>query len=199
MYVGDLPVKENETKEIIIDKEGKDYMKHAAKICRKLKCCHISFLPEASIWMRRAQVYCSIIQFHKGKIRNKGNLKWAARRCTILNLFGFSMSEILTRLEGCKSECKFYQENSKQFRAAHFNKQLHLAQKRGDNKAAEKITTIIAWEKQRSFWRQLNFIMGKQCTKIVTLLQVPQPSGLVTEPNTKDKIKDSIFSEALNK
>ncbi len=41
--------------------------------------------------------------------------------------------------------------------------------------------------------------MRKQCTRSVTSLQVPQPSGLITEPNTKDKVKDTIFSEVHNK
>ncbi len=74
-YVGDLPVKEKEKKVSIIDKEGKDNMKHVANICRKLKCCYIPFSPEASIRIRRAQVYYSIIKFHKEKIWNKSNLK----------------------------------------------------------------------------------------------------------------------------
>ena len=34
-------------KVIIIDKEGKAYMRHTKKVCRKLKCCRIPFSPEA--------------------------------------------------------------------------------------------------------------------------------------------------------
>jgi hypothetical protein len=34
---------------IIIDKEGKAYMRQAEKICRKIKCCRIPFSPEAAI------------------------------------------------------------------------------------------------------------------------------------------------------
>jgi hypothetical protein len=37
---------------IIIDEEGKAYMQHAEKICRKLKSCRIPFSPEAAIWIR---------------------------------------------------------------------------------------------------------------------------------------------------
>ncbi len=37
---------------IIIDEEGKAYMCRAKKTCRKIKCCHIPFSPEASIWIR---------------------------------------------------------------------------------------------------------------------------------------------------
>jgi hypothetical protein len=60
---------------IAIDKEGKAYMRRAKKICRKIKCCQMPFSPEAAIWIRRVQVYSSILCYHKGKIKNRGNLK----------------------------------------------------------------------------------------------------------------------------
>jgi hypothetical protein len=64
---------------IKINKEGKAYMRRAKKICRKIKCCRIPFLPEAAIWIRRVQVYSSILCYHKGRIKNCGNLKRVAR------------------------------------------------------------------------------------------------------------------------
>jgi hypothetical protein len=82
-------------------------MRHAEKVCRKIKNCHIPYLPEAAIWIRRAQVYYLIICWHKGKIRNKGNLKRAARRCNIHNPLGMSLAEVLLRVKECKRECKF--------------------------------------------------------------------------------------------
>ncbi len=84
-----------------IVKEGQDYMIHAEKMCRKIKCCRIPYSPEASIWIRRAQVYYSIIRWHKGQIRNRGNLKRAARRCNIQNPMGLSMAEVLLRVDEC--------------------------------------------------------------------------------------------------
>jgi hypothetical protein len=65
----------NKKTEVInnIDREGRDYMRHAEKLCRKIKCCRIPYSPKAAIWIRRAQVYYSIIRWHKGKIQNKGN------------------------------------------------------------------------------------------------------------------------------
>jgi hypothetical protein len=49
-----------------INQKGRDYMIHMEKTCRKIKSCCIPYSPEASIWIRRAQVYSSIIQWHKG-------------------------------------------------------------------------------------------------------------------------------------
>lgn len=37
-----------------VDDEAKQYMIHAEKLCRKIKCGQIPFLPEASLWIKRA-------------------------------------------------------------------------------------------------------------------------------------------------
>jgi hypothetical protein len=60
---------ERAMKLIIIDEEGKAYMWQAEKICRTIKCCHIPFSPEASHWIRRVQVYHSLLRYHKGKTK----------------------------------------------------------------------------------------------------------------------------------
>jgi hypothetical protein len=43
-------------KVIIIDEEGKAYMSHVEKVCRKLKCCCIPFSPKAALWIQRVQI-----------------------------------------------------------------------------------------------------------------------------------------------
>jgi hypothetical protein len=56
VHVSNLMQQEKTMRVGSIDKAGKEYMKHAEKVCRKIKCCRIPFSPEASIWIRRAQV-----------------------------------------------------------------------------------------------------------------------------------------------
>ncbi len=170
-------------------------MMHAEKACRKIKSCHIPYSPEASIWIRRAQVYYSIIQWHKGQIWNKGNLNRAARRCNIQNPMGMSMAGVLLRVKECKQECKFYQENEKWFQAKHLNKRMRLAQECNDEEAFKKIGEIIQKERQRSFWRQLNYVTGKKHTRSATSVQVEEQSGLVLESTTKETAEDAIFRE----
>jgi hypothetical protein len=64
---------------VSIDKEGKAYMQCAKKTCRKIESCQIPFSPDAAIWIRRVQVYYSLLHDQKGKIRNRGNLKRATQ------------------------------------------------------------------------------------------------------------------------
>ena len=66
-----------------LDAEMRQYMCAAEKKCRRIKSGRIHFCPKASKWIRRAQVYRSLLRFHAGKIRNLGNLNQAARRCGI--------------------------------------------------------------------------------------------------------------------
>jgi hypothetical protein len=66
-----------------LDDEFGDYTRHAEKKCQKIKSGRIPFLPEASLWICRTQVYRSLLKYHAGWIRNQGNLKRMVRRCNI--------------------------------------------------------------------------------------------------------------------
>jgi hypothetical protein len=51
-HTGGYSAEEKAQRVIIINEEGKAYMRRAEKICRKIKCCHIPFSPEALIWIQ---------------------------------------------------------------------------------------------------------------------------------------------------
>jgi hypothetical protein len=59
----------------------------------------------------------------------------------------------------------------------------------------EEIAAIIQRERQRAFWRRLNYVTGKKWTRSATSIQVPEPSGLVTELTTQEPVEDAIFSK----
>ncbi len=108
IYTEKFSDKERARRVIIINEKGKAYMRRAEKICRKIKCCRIPFSPEAAMWILCIQVYYSLLRYHKGKIKNHGNLKRAARRCNIPGPLQLLIQEITHRLEACKKECTFY-------------------------------------------------------------------------------------------
>lgn len=58
-----------------IDVGSSQYKRNAEKKCRKIKSGRIPFSPEASIWIRRRQVYESLLWYKQGKIRNRSNLR----------------------------------------------------------------------------------------------------------------------------
>ncbi len=142
-HTGQYSDKERARKVIIIDKEGKAYMRRAEKICRKIKCCRIPFLPEAAIWIRRVQVYYSLLRYHKGKIKNPGNLKQVARRCNIPRPLELLVQEIVQRLEACRRECSSYQEHGKHFHRKHLERRKKIAEEHADEESFNRISAII--------------------------------------------------------
>ncbi len=144
------------------------------------------------------QVYYSLLRYHKGRVKNRGNLKRAARRCNIPNPLSLSVLEIYERLKECKKECLFFQEHGKQFQRKHLNTCLQIAQEEEDKEAFNKISGVIQQEQQRNFWRRLNFCTGKKKTRSATLIQVEGKGGAITEHTTRKPVEQTIFSEIHN-
>ena len=70
-----------------VDGERMQFMKHAAKKCRKLKSGCICYSHESVIWITREHIYKSLVGYHLGRNKNRGNLKRAARKQGIKNPF----------------------------------------------------------------------------------------------------------------
>jgi hypothetical protein len=173
-------------------------MRKAEKICRKIKCCRIAFSPEAAIWIRRVQVYSSLLRYHKGRIKNCGNMKCAARRCNIDNLLSLSIQEILLQLETCKKKCLFYKEHGKRFRRKHLEERKRIAHGEEDQEAFKNISAIIQREQRQDFWRGLNYVTGKKKTRSATNIQVKGQGGAIVERITHDTVEQTISSPICN-
>ncbi len=174
-------------------------MRRAEKIYRKIKCCQIPFSLEAAIWIRRVQVYNSILLYHKGKINNHGNLKRAARQCNITDPLLMPIKVTVLCLEACKKECIFYQEHGKRFQRKHLEERKRAAQENNDKEAFANISAIIRQEHQQDFWRQLNYVTGKKKTQSATNIQVECQGGAIVERTTQDTVEQTIFSEIHDK
>jgi hypothetical protein len=137
----------DDSKEVIsaklnqLDLEEEQYMKHAKKKCCRIELGCIPFSPEASLWIRQCQVYRSLLRWHAGKIRNRGNLKHTAQRCQI-DVF-LMVEELKFRLEIYKQKCNYFQKHEKRHREQNLSQCLEEAKDRADDKAEQKILAII--------------------------------------------------------
>ena len=113
-----------------LDEEMRQYMHAAEKKCRRIKSGRIPFSPEASKWIRRAQVYRSLLRLHAGKIRNRGNLKRAARRCGVEHPMNMSLTEIRSRLKVCKDKCNYFKKHGHRHRRRHLKSRLEKAKEK---------------------------------------------------------------------
>jgi hypothetical protein len=91
-----------------LDPESKQLMANAEKKCRRIKYRRIPFSPEAAIWIRPCQVCRSLLRYHMGKIRNRGNLKRMARRCGIINCLSILIEELLQCAKVCVNQCNYF-------------------------------------------------------------------------------------------
>ena len=178
-----------------IDKQSKELMLNAEKKCRRIKSGRIPFSPEAALWIRRSQVYRSLIRYHDGLIRNRSNLKRTARRCGIERCFELSIEDILFRLKACTQKCDYYRRNGKHYRRKHLNDCLARARDKDDSDKEREILAVIQREKDRSFWRRINYVMGKARNGSVRRVLVENDAeGTLTEFVTKEAVEEAIFN-----
>ncbi|KAL7524818.1 hypothetical protein ACHAXR_000726, partial [Thalassiosira sp. AJA248-18] len=178
-----------------IDEETCQYMRHAEKKCRRIKSGRIPFSPDSVVWIRRGQVYRSLLRYHAGKIRNRGNLRRSARRCGIANPLGLSIKEIHERLKLCKEKCKYFRRHGHRYRRKHLNNRLQAAKLRGDEEAEAKILALLLREKNRSYWRRLNYSMAKSKGRSVRTVQTVDEDGAVTDHTTQATVQEAIWNE----
>ncbi len=160
-----------------LDDELGQYMCHAEKKCRKIKSGRIPFLPEASQWIRRTQVYRSLLKYHTGRIHNRGNLKRMERRCNIPNAVSLTIRKIEMRLKTCVIQCDYFRKHGKAYQRKHLYQCLDAAKEKEDEEAAKQILAIIQREKDRSFWHCLNYALEKPQGGACFKVQVDQGDG----------------------
>jgi hypothetical protein len=95
VHVSDIPQWEKKQQLDKIDAEGRNYMKNSEKRCWKIKAGRIPFSPKAAKLIWRVQVYKSLLKFVRCRGRNCGNLRWAAYRAGIENLYALTEADIL--------------------------------------------------------------------------------------------------------
>ena len=183
-----------------IDEQGRQFMRRAEKKCRKIRSGRIPFSPEAAIWIKRTQCYRSVLRWHAGKIKNRGNLRRTARRVGIRNPLGLSLLEVKARLEHCKEKCNYFRRHGKRYRKKHLEERLDEAKEREDEEAENRILAIIKREKDRSFWRRLNFALGRHVKgRSVREVKEEDESGNTKVCSTQEEVERAIWKEVHHK
>ncbi len=182
-----------------IDKESADYMRHAEKRCQKIKSGTIPFSPEAAIWIRRMQVYRSLLSNVRGKPGNKGNLRRSAHRAGIERPFSLTEVDIIARMQVCRQHCDYYRIHGREYRRRHLNNRLTLAREKEDSNLEQQLLGIIKRERERSFWRKLKYVMGRKTGGSVQAVQVEDKEGNTETFTSQEDIHEAIWSNIHRK
>ncbi len=126
-----------------LDKQSKDIMLNAEKKCCRIKSGQIPFSQEAALWIRRTQVYQSLLRYHHGLIQNQGNLKRTARQCGIPNCLLLLIEEVLLHLKACLKQCDHFRKHGKQYQKKHLHVCLMNARESEDEQQEKEILAII--------------------------------------------------------
>ena len=177
-----------------VDNEFKEYKKSAEKGCRKIKSGSIPFSPESEIWIRRLQVYTTLLARTKGRQVNRGNLIRSARRAGILAPFDLTEQEIRGRLRTCEEHCDYYREHGLPYRRRHLLHRAEVAREEGNEVGAKEILAMIARERQRDFWKSMKGAMQRQSGRSVQAVQVEQDDGEVLEHTNQAEIEEAIWT-----
>ncbi len=182
-----------------LDAELGRYMSYAEKKCQRIKSDRILFSPEAALWIRRTQVYRSLLHFYAGRIRNRGNLKRTACRCGIEAPFGLSIREIYLWLKTCTAQCDYYRKHGSYYRRKHLYSRLSAAREKEDEEAAGQILAIIQREKERKYWRRMNYALGKPRGGACFKVQVENADGTVEEYTGQGELEKAIWDNIHRK
>jgi hypothetical protein len=182
-----------------IDRELGQYMRHAEKKCRKIKSGRIPFSPEASVWIKRTQVYQSLLKYHEGRIRNRGNLKRLARQCGIVDAMSISQEEINVQLNVCIKQCDHFCKHGMSYRRKHLQRRLTAAREKEDDKAERQILSIIQQDQDKSFWQRINYVLGKPRGGSCFKVQVEQEDGTVKDHSSQEDLQNAIWTNIHRK
>ncbi len=163
-------------------------MHHAERKYQQIKSGRTPFSPEAALLLKQTQVYQSLLKYHAGRIKNRGNLKQATWRCGIEDAISISQGEIKARLRTCIKSCDHFQKHGQLYRQQHLQQHLAATKEKEDKEAEKQILAIIQQEKDRTFWRRINYILGKQSSGACFKVQVPQKDGGVIEHTSQQDL-----------
>jgi hypothetical protein len=182
-----------------IDLEAGQLMSNASRKCRKFKSGRICFCPELVLWIKMKQIYQSLLEHLRGRPKNRGNLKHAARKRQIRTPFQLSGQKIRSCLTICESQIAYFREFGERYRKKHLLNRVDAAQQAGSDKAARQILNIIAREKQRTFWRRLKFACGKKNGGSPSTVQVKGLNVEEIEYTTQEGVQSAIFENIHQK
>jgi hypothetical protein len=110
------------------------------------------------------------------------------------------VEDIKLHLTICKEKCNYFCKQGKCHCQQHLNHCLKAAQEREDKAAERQILALIKWEKDRAFWRRLNFALGKHIHgRSVREVQVEDGFGGVLDVDTEEGVQEAIFSKVHRK
>jgi len=99
------------------------------------------------------------------------------------------------RLRECKNRLRHFKIHGQRYRTQHLRRRLESAQEAGDDEAEKRILQIISRERDRAFWRRLNWALGAKRGNSVSAVQVEDGEGGIIEYTTQPEVQNALWRE----
>jgi hypothetical protein len=104
------------------------------------------------------------------------------------------VEEIHPRITFCEQQNEYFKYHGKYHRNQHLKTRLQEAWRKNNEEAEKQILAIIQRERDKSFWRKLNYTLGKPRAGACFQVQVEDANRESQEYTTQDKIHDAIWN-----
>ena len=151
------------------------------------------------MWIKRKQIYVSLLDYRRGKVKKRGNLLRQARRQQISRPLSLSIREIKVKLEVCEHQLAHFREHGHRYRKQHLIQRAAVARRAGKQDVAQQILQIIEREKQKAFWGGLRRACGKKKGGSPTSVQVEGPLDTIVEYDTQEGMHNAIWDNIHHK
>ncbi len=99
----------------------------------------------------------------------------------------------------CLKKCEYFRYHGRHYQQKHLQNRLEIARENEDKEAENNILAIMHQERDRGFWRRMNYVLGKPRSGACFRCQVPQEDGAVIEHTTQSALQDAIWANIHNK
>jgi hypothetical protein len=102
------------------------------------------------------------------------------------------MQEIFYRLKACLSRCEYFSKNGHYYWRKDLNFRLEVAKEKEDEVVASQILVIIQQERDKRFWQQMSYALGKSRGGACFRVQVEQGDGTTEEYTGQEELQEAI-------
>ena len=163
--------------------------------CRKIYTAHFEFSPEVQLWIDKCHLLKWILDMHRGKNVNRGNMRRFAKKLRMFHCIHLPVSELVELFLATKAKTKEYMATSPFLRKQYLHQRLNDAIANGKDEEAKRIQATLLAEEQRKVWRNIKLTTKDHSQLSVLRVEIPQEDGGVIECATKETVETALMDE----
>ena len=177
-----------------LDRNRRQLMLHAEKVCRKRCMGEVDFSPGVIVWKKRRDVWREVVKYKSGISINKSSVRRRARSSGIEAPFNATKAEAERAYKLCQREFEQLKPFADLHRSSFVHDLIEIAEASGDKQRAQSLRNMIMQERTRRMWSSIRQAVRKRSGGSVTRVSV-NVNGEWVEQSTRDAVEGGIMLE----